>query len=56
MVPAILSVHEQFLDELKKRLDTWDALQKVGDAFGDVVRFLKILTMSILTVILNLVL
>lgn len=37
MVPAILSVHEKFLEELKKRLEVWDAKQKVGDVFLDAV-------------------
>lgn len=36
-VPAILSLHEKFLDELRKRLDTWDSQQKIGDAFVEVV-------------------
>ena len=36
MVPAILSIHERFLEELRRRLDSWDPLQKVGDAFVDV--------------------
>jgi Rho guanine nucleotide exchange factor 17 len=46
MVPAILNTHERFLDELRRRLDSWDPLQKVGDAFFEVVRiffvFLKL--------------
>jgi Rho guanine nucleotide exchange factor 17 len=37
MVPAILNTHERFLDELRRRLDSWDAFQKVGDAFFEVV-------------------
>ncbi|XP_058455844.1 uncharacterized protein LOC131433085 [Malaya genurostris] len=36
MVPAILNIHERFLEELRRRLDTWDPLQKIGDAFVDV--------------------
>ncbi|CRL02246.1 CLUMA_CG015133, isoform A [Clunio marinus] len=36
MVPSILNIHEKFLEELKKRLDSWDALQRVGDAYCDV--------------------
>lgn len=38
MVPAILNVHERFLNELRRRLDAWEPLQKVGDAFIEVVR------------------
>lgn len=37
MVPAILNIHEKFLDGLKKRFESWDPLQKVGDAFIEVV-------------------
>lgn len=37
MVPSIMSIHERFLDELKKRLDSWDAMQKVGDVYIDIV-------------------
>lgn len=37
MVPAILNVHQQFLDELRCRLDVWEPLQRVGDAFVQVV-------------------
>ncbi|XP_037050154.1 uncharacterized protein LOC119084247 isoform X2 [Bradysia coprophila] len=33
MVPTILNVHKHFLDELKRRLDSWNPLQMVGDAF-----------------------
>ncbi|EDS34164.1 conserved hypothetical protein [Culex quinquefasciatus] len=36
MVPAILNIHERFLEELRRRLDAWDPLQKIGDAFVDV--------------------
>lgn len=39
MVPAILNVHERFLDEMRRRLDAWEPLQKVGDAFIEVVGF-----------------
>lgn len=39
MVPSILGIHERFLEELHKRLGAWDANQKVGDAFIEVVRF-----------------
>lgn len=37
MVPTILSVHKQFLEELKRRLDSWEPLQIVGDIFLDIV-------------------
>lgn len=37
MVPAILDIHKCFLDELRKRLDTWEPLQRVADAFVEVV-------------------
>ncbi|EAT46715.1 AAEL002100-PA, partial [Aedes aegypti] len=36
MVPAILNIHERFLEELRRRLDSWDPMQKIGDAFVDV--------------------
>ncbi|XP_055604092.1 uncharacterized protein LOC129752331 [Uranotaenia lowii] len=36
MVPTILNIHERFLEELRRRLDSWDPLQKIGDAFIDV--------------------
>lgn len=39
MVPSILSIHEKFLEELKKRLDSWDPLQRVGDSYYNVVRY-----------------
>lgn len=39
MVPTILNVHKHFLDELKRRLDSWDHLQMVGDAFIETVRY-----------------
>ncbi|KAJ6636760.1 Rho guanine nucleotide exchange factor 17 [Pseudolycoriella hygida] len=35
MVPTILNVHKHFLDELKRRLDSWEPSQMVGDAFID---------------------
>ncbi|XP_044741700.1 rho guanine nucleotide exchange factor 17 isoform X2 [Chrysoperla carnea] len=35
-VPALLCHHEIFLDELHKRLEHWDAKQKIGDVFIDV--------------------
>lgn len=41
MVPAILNIHERFLEELRRRLDAWDPLQKIGDAFVDVVSEIK---------------
>lgn len=39
-VPAIYSIHEKILEELKKRLDSWDANQKVGDIFIETVNLL----------------
>lgn len=42
MVPAILDIHKRFLDELRKRLDAWEPLQRVGDAFVEVVSTLFI--------------
>uniref|UniRef100_A0A182MJZ1 DH domain-containing protein n=1 Tax=Anopheles culicifacies TaxID=139723 RepID=A0A182MJZ1_9DIPT len=36
MVPAILNIHERFLEELRRRLDSWDKMQMIGDAFVDV--------------------
>lgn len=39
MIPSILNIHERFLDELKRRFETWDPMQKVGDAFIEVVSF-----------------
>ncbi|XP_063982833.1 rho guanine nucleotide exchange factor 17 isoform X3 [Diachasmimorpha longicaudata] len=35
-VPAILSHHEVFLEELRKRLETWELRQTIGDVFLDV--------------------
>lgn len=35
-VPAILSVHQEFLEQLRRRLEQWDLQQKVGDVFLDV--------------------
>ncbi|XP_046669162.1 rho guanine nucleotide exchange factor 17-like isoform X2 [Homalodisca vitripennis] len=32
-VPAILAHHEEFLEELKNRLEHWDVKQRVGDIF-----------------------
>lgn len=37
MVPDILHIHQQFLDELRRRLEHWSPLQRVGDAFVQVV-------------------
>lgn len=37
MVPAILDIHEKFLDELGKRLDTWDQNQRIGDCYYEIV-------------------
>lgn len=36
MVPSILGIHQQFLDELRSRLEIWEPLQRVGDAFVQV--------------------
>ncbi|XP_031626312.1 uncharacterized protein LOC116342734 [Contarinia nasturtii] len=33
MVPTILGIHQQFLDALRRRLESWEPLQRVGDAF-----------------------
>lgn len=38
-IPSLLSHHQVFLDELKKRLEQWDVNQKVGDVFLDMVRW-----------------
>ncbi|KAK2584580.1 hypothetical protein KPH14_006945 [Odynerus spinipes] len=35
-IPAILSHHEVFLEELRKRLETWEVRQTIGDVFLDV--------------------
>ncbi|XP_018047737.1 PREDICTED: rho guanine nucleotide exchange factor 17 isoform X1 [Atta colombica] len=35
-VPALLSHHEIFLEELRRRLDTWELRQTIGDVFLDV--------------------
>ncbi|KPJ13904.1 Rho guanine nucleotide exchange factor 17 [Papilio machaon] len=35
-VPAILNVHQVFLEQLRRRLEQWDLQQKVGDVFLDV--------------------
>ncbi|XP_012280572.1 rho guanine nucleotide exchange factor 17 isoform X3 [Orussus abietinus] len=35
-VPAILSHHEVFLEELRKRLEMWELRQTIGDVFLDV--------------------
>lgn len=40
MVPSILNIHEKYLEELRKRLDSWDAQQRVGDCYCDVVSLL----------------
>uniref|UniRef100_A0A1B6E9V0 DH domain-containing protein n=1 Tax=Clastoptera arizonana TaxID=38151 RepID=A0A1B6E9V0_9HEMI len=34
-VPTILTHHEEFLEELRKRLEHWDVKQRVGDIFLD---------------------
>ncbi|XP_015511669.1 rho guanine nucleotide exchange factor 17 isoform X3 [Neodiprion pinetum] len=35
-IPAILSHHEIFLEELRKRLESWELRQTIGDVFLDV--------------------
>ncbi|CAH2235682.1 jg18052 [Pararge aegeria aegeria] len=35
-VPAILNVHQVFLEQLRRRLEQWDLQQKIGDVFLDV--------------------
>ncbi|XP_026823860.1 rho guanine nucleotide exchange factor 17 isoform X4 [Ooceraea biroi] len=35
-IPALLSHHEVFLEELRRRLDTWELRQTIGDVFLDV--------------------
>ncbi|KAG5331758.1 ARHGH factor, partial [Acromyrmex charruanus] len=35
-IPALLSHHEIFLEELRRRLDTWELRQTIGDVFLDV--------------------
>ncbi|KZC08519.1 Rho guanine nucleotide exchange factor 17 [Dufourea novaeangliae] len=37
-IPSILNHHEVFLEELRKRLDTWEIKQTIGDVFLDVFR------------------
>lgn len=37
MVPTILNIHQQFLEAFRSRLETWDATQRIGDAFVQVV-------------------
>ena len=37
MVPSILNIHENYLEELKKRLDAWDPMQCIGDVYFNVV-------------------
>lgn len=47
MVPSILHIHEKFLEELRKRLDSWDPLQRVGDSYFDVVSLQMSFSMEI---------
>ncbi|XP_063622647.1 rho guanine nucleotide exchange factor 17 isoform X2 [Cydia splendana] len=35
-VPSILNVHQVFLEQLRRRLETWDLQQKIGDVFLEV--------------------
>lgn len=41
MVPDILHIHQQFLTELRRRLEIWGPQQRVGDAFVQVVKLYK---------------
>lgn len=41
MVPDILHIHQQFLTELRRRLEIWGPQQRVGDAFVQVVKVYK---------------
>ncbi|XP_039948456.1 uncharacterized protein LOC120766810 [Bactrocera tryoni] len=43
MVPDILEIHQKFLAELKSRWDSWEANQKVGDAFLETFSKLEVL-------------
>lgn len=43
MVPTILHVHQQFLDELRGRLEIWEPLQRIGDAFVQVVSIIQLM-------------
>lgn len=56
MVPSILSIHERFLDELKKRLDNWEPLQRISEVYIDVVSFSKNFLSFLLKFLLFLVL
>lgn len=44
MVPSILNIHEKFLEELGKRLEEWDPMQRIGDAYYEVVSCFSRLT------------
>ncbi|XP_034939574.1 uncharacterized protein [Chelonus insularis] len=50
-IPAILSHHEIFLEELRKRLDTWELGQTIGDVFLNV--FTKPAVLETYTLFLN---
>jgi len=39
-IPAILAHHEVFLEELRKRLESWDSKQCVGGVFLDTVSYI----------------
>ncbi|XP_076669099.1 uncharacterized protein LOC143369261 isoform X3 [Andrena cerasifolii] len=50
-VPSILNHHEVFLEELRKRLDTWELKQTIGDVFLDV--FTKSVVLETYTLFLD---
>ncbi|XP_043483895.1 rho guanine nucleotide exchange factor 17 isoform X2 [Leptopilina heterotoma] len=50
-IPAILSHHEVFLEELRKRLETWEPGQTIGDVFLDV--FMKPVVLETYTLFLD---
>ncbi|XP_014488562.1 PREDICTED: rho guanine nucleotide exchange factor 17 isoform X2 [Dinoponera quadriceps] len=50
-IPAILGHHEVFLEELRRRLDTWEPRQTIGDVFLDV--FTKPLVLETYTLFLD---
>ncbi|XP_068975286.1 rho guanine nucleotide exchange factor 17 isoform X1 [Bombus flavifrons] len=50
-IPSILNHHEVFLEELRKRLDTWELKQTIGDVFLDV--FTKAVVLETYTLFLD---
>ncbi|CAK9800392.1 Rho guanine nucleotide exchange factor 17 [Anthophora plagiata] len=50
-IPSILNHHEVFLEELRKRLDTWELKQTIGDVFLDV--FTKSVVLETYTLFLD---